>query len=137
MAEAAQKSGDIVLIVDDESDIRRILKRLLTDSNVGYRGEIQEASNGDEALTLLRKFGNRIRMVITDFNMPSNAQGKEVAELANSIGIQAIAVITGIPKNFESIKVPVVCFAKPFDIDTVEAWMRQNLFPPAPADPAP
>ncbi|MEP7216744.1 MAG: response regulator [Anaerolineaceae bacterium] len=57
-----------VLIVDDSAAIRKILQRVLRQTELGF-GEIIEAANGAEALDKLEKqdFG----LVLSDINMPT------------------------------------------------------------------
>ncbi len=54
-----------VLVVDDMSTMRRIIKNVLKE--IGYT-DVQDAQNGEEALDIL-KIG-RYGLVVTDWNMP-------------------------------------------------------------------
>lgn len=54
-----------ILIVDDFSTMRRIIKNLLTD--LGFNNTV-EAEDGNSALTVLRQ--DAVELVITDWNMP-------------------------------------------------------------------
>jgi len=56
-----------VLIVDDSSTIRLIVRRCLEQAELGIE-EIWEAANGEEALDRLAK--NDVDVVLTDVNMP-------------------------------------------------------------------
>lgn len=63
-----------VLFVEDEDDLRSVVVEALTSQ--GF--QVTPASNGDEALVLLR--GDAwFAVVVTDFNMPDSADGLEVA----------------------------------------------------------
>ena len=56
-----------ILIVDDSMPMRTVLKRSL--AAAGYGGSrILEASNGKEALTVLK--GEWVDLIMTDYNMP-------------------------------------------------------------------
>jgi two-component system chemotaxis response regulator CheY len=56
------------LVVDDFSNMRRVLAGLLRE--LGY-GHIQEAEDGAKALHLLRsRNGTQVDFVVTDWNMP-------------------------------------------------------------------
>ncbi len=57
-------SAGRVLLVDDEPQIRRVLRMTLSDE--GY--EITEARNGEEAMDLLRT--DRFDLILLDVNMP-------------------------------------------------------------------
>ncbi|MBD3359741.1 MAG: response regulator [Candidatus Buchananbacteria bacterium] len=54
-----------ILVVDDEKNILKIMARLLRPY-----GTIIQASNGQEALTLLEKESWQVDLVITDLTMP-------------------------------------------------------------------
>jgi two-component system chemotaxis response regulator CheY len=63
-----------ILIVDDSAAIRKILLRVLTQTNLPV-GEIYEANDGLEALSVLEK--SAVNFVVTDINMP-NMNGFEL-----------------------------------------------------------
>ncbi|PXV52586.1 response regulator receiver protein [Dyella jiangningensis] len=57
-----------ILVVDDFSTMRRIVRNLLVE--LGFSNTlIQEADDGENALTMLRN--NSFDMVVTDWNMPN------------------------------------------------------------------
>jgi two-component system, chemotaxis family, chemotaxis protein CheY len=62
-----------VLIVDDSAAIRKILQRVLKQTEIPL-GEIYEAGDGVEALDTLRK--QKVGLVLSDINMP-NMDGLE------------------------------------------------------------
>ncbi len=64
---ALDLSDQSILIVDDEQFSRSIVARLL--EKMG-KPQITEAGNGSEALDLLDNDGDKISLVIADFNMP-------------------------------------------------------------------
>lgn len=60
------------LIIDDSSVMRKVIERALRQSGLDLT-EVTEASNGEEALEVLRKdAGNsqKIGLIISDINMP-------------------------------------------------------------------
>ena len=63
-----------VLIVDDSAAIRKILQRVLAQTDVPL-GNIMEAGDGVEALERLR--ANHVDLVLSDINMP-NMDGIEL-----------------------------------------------------------
>ncbi len=63
-----------ILVVDDFSTMRRIIRKLLTE--LGFTN-IVEAEDGAKALTILKR--ERIDFVLTDWNMP-NMTGLELLE---------------------------------------------------------
>lgn len=66
-ARAVSGSGELILVVDDERDIRNSFRLVLEAS--GYR--VQLASNGEEALTHLQRLRGQVRLVLTDLMMPT------------------------------------------------------------------
>jgi two-component system, cell cycle response regulator CpdR len=66
----------VVLIVDDDPEVREILAEFLTD--FGHR--VLQASGGTEALDLLARQPD-IKLVITDVRMP-DISGIELADMA-------------------------------------------------------
>jgi len=63
---ANRGGGELVLVVDDEEEIRALVTRLLTKS--GYR--VVGAINGIQAYGQLLQRGDEIRLLITDLSMP-------------------------------------------------------------------
>jgi two-component system, cell cycle sensor histidine kinase and response regulator CckA len=59
-------TGELILLVEDEVDIRRTTQKLLV--RRGFR--VVEAANGQEAMVRYREFGKEIGVVITDLIMP-------------------------------------------------------------------
>jgi PAS domain S-box-containing protein len=66
---------ETVLLVEDEEQVRAILKHILEDQ--GYC--VLSASNGEEALTISQDLGREIELMITDVVMPQMS-GRELAE---------------------------------------------------------
>jgi PAS domain S-box-containing protein len=65
-ASAPRGAGQIVLVVDDEESVRRVLKSTL--EKAGYK--VMQAANGKEALTIYNTSGSTIAAVIIDMTMP-------------------------------------------------------------------
>jgi DNA-binding NtrC family response regulator len=76
-----------ILIIDDDSDFRRMLNRMLKQADY----EVVEASNGEEGLKFYQK--DQIDLVITDIFMPK----KE--------GIQTLIELKGINPDIKIIAV--------------------------------
>jgi two-component system cell cycle sensor histidine kinase/response regulator CckA len=69
-----------ILVVDDEAIARRFMERALT--HEGYR--VMQATDGEQALELLRITRRRVALVVTDLVMPGmggHAFALEVARL--------------------------------------------------------
>ena len=56
----------VVLVVDDEAMLRRMLRRTLERFGL----EVIEAENGVDAIQILERLGDRIDLVLMDWNMP-------------------------------------------------------------------
>lgn len=69
-----------VLVVEDEPEVRDATVSMLSD--LGY--QVEEASNSDEALILLRQ-GSHFDLLLTDIMMPGDKDGRVLGRLARSI----------------------------------------------------
>ncbi len=58
--------GEVILIVDDEENIREIAKQILEYFNF----QVLTASNGEEALAIYQQHRSEVALVFTDMNMP-------------------------------------------------------------------
>jgi CheY-like chemotaxis protein len=102
-----------VFLVDDDADIRRFLKRLLS-AQPSY--EVWSFSTGTEAIAALKT--HRPDIVLSDLDMPG-APGEEVARVAAQLPCPpAIALMSGDPRRLERAR-PLARFTmvKPFSID--------------------
>jgi two-component system phosphate regulon sensor histidine kinase PhoR len=117
----------LVLVVDDEQDIRDASERIL--SRVGYH--VQKASRGDEALDILNK--ERVDILLLDLKMPG-MDGLEVLERIRKQNTQIqVIVITGyatVETAIEAMKQGAYDFIpKPFEPDQLRivvnrAWEK-------------
>jgi two-component system chemotaxis response regulator CheY len=99
-----------VLIVDDSSVMRRMVRRALALCDVPL-GKIHEASDGEQALQVLSE--SWIDLVLTDINMPhmSGHTMLETMQQSNDLGAIATIVVTS-EKSAESIERAKVVGAK-------------------------
>lgn len=79
-----------VLVVDDPAAIRKILKRILCQTDL-LLGEFFEAGDGGEALAILKK--ENIGLVLSDINMPRMNGIQLLAEMKSDGDLQAIPVV--------------------------------------------
>jgi two-component system, OmpR family, phosphate regulon sensor histidine kinase PhoR len=117
----------LVLVVDDEQDIRDASERIL--SRVGY--QVQKASRGDEALDILNK--ESVDIMLLDLKMPG-MDGLEVLERVRKQNTQIqVIVITGyatVETAIEAMKQGAYDFIpKPFEPDQLRivvnrAWEK-------------
>ena len=117
-------SNGRILVVDDEPNIRRIMRVTLTSS--GY--EVDDAKSGEEALEKVRQF--RPDLVLLDINMPGMG-GLETCRTIRTDSEIAIIMLT--VRNTESDKVEALdagaddFVTKPFSTPELMARIRAAL----------
>lgn len=79
-----------VLIVDDSAAIRKILQRVLRQTEVPL-GEILEAGDGVEALDLMKT--QNVGLVLSDVNMPNMDGLQLLAEIKGREELKSIPVV--------------------------------------------
>jgi len=79
-----------VLIVDDSAAIRKILQRVLRQTEVPL-GEILEAGDGVEALSLLNS--QQVGLVLSDVNMPNMDGLQLLAEIRGTESLKSVPVL--------------------------------------------
>ena len=112
-----------VLIVDDSAAIRKILKRVLLQTEIPL-GEVYEAADGNEAL--LRLAEKPVQLIISDINMP-NMDGLELlGKIKSSAEWKAIPVVMvttegSQQKVLEAIELGAAGYVKkPFNADQIK-----------------
>ncbi len=76
-APSRTNAGQVVLVVEDEAEMRSLMVEVLSELGCSVR----EADNGASALQVLRS-GSRIDLLITDIGLPGGMNGRQVAEVA-------------------------------------------------------
>jgi PAS domain S-box-containing protein len=76
-SESLNAKGEIVLVAEDDADLRALLLRVL--KSLGY--EVLEADSGEPALEILRSPAE-IDLLLTDIVLPNQMSGRELAEEA-------------------------------------------------------
>jgi response regulator RpfG family c-di-GMP phosphodiesterase len=112
-----------VLIVDDESDLRRMLARFLTQR--GY--DVSQAASGAEALMAVHAF--RPTVMLLDINLPGMSGVEVLPEALELDPDLAIVMLTGA----SDAATATACLqrgaldfvTKPFDLERVHAVLRQ------------
>ncbi len=123
-----------ILIVDDEPQIRRVLRTTLTSQ--GYT--VAEAKSGDEALEQIRE--ERPDLILLDVNMPGRS-GLETCREIRSSGDVPIIMLT--VRNTERDKVQALdagaddYVTKPFGAEELMARIRAALRRAAPSEALP
>ncbi len=73
-----------ILVVDDSRAMRMIVQRTLAKTDIGSGATVLEATNGAEALGVVREHGPDL--VLSDWNMPEMS-GIELLEALNAEGL--------------------------------------------------
>ncbi|MCK9329566.1 MAG: response regulator [Candidatus Cloacimonetes bacterium] len=119
-----------ILIVDDSSSMRKVLKKAITMCNIGHI-EFIEAENGANALDLMNK--NWIDLVFTDINMPVMDGFELIKHLKNDnlLGNTPIIVITSElrTENTEDFKINNIkhIIYKPFRPESIRELLINLL----------
>jgi len=119
-----------VLIVDDSAAIRKILQRVLAQTNLSL-GKVFEAGDGQEALNTLQ--ANRVDLVLSDINMPIMdglqflAALKAKSEYA-SVPVVMITTEGSQAKVMEAVNLGASGYVKkPFTADHIQEKLRAVL----------
>src|SRR5262245_38392813 len=113
-----------ILVVDDESQITRVLRRRLTT----HRYDVRVAADGESALQIFNDW--RPDLVLTDLSMP-NMSGSELCRRLRAISTVPIIVLS--VKGDERAKVEALDLGaddfvtKPFGMDELLARVRAAL----------
>jgi two-component system cell cycle sensor histidine kinase/response regulator CckA len=75
-----QPRSGIILVVDDQENVRALLRRQLSD----YGHTVLEAGDGAEALHLVRRRNGAVDLILSDLVMPQ----MNGTELASRIGVE-------------------------------------------------
>jgi PAS domain S-box-containing protein len=124
---ALQFAGKVVLIVDDEPDIRMLLNEVLPE--IGFA--TVEAADGVAGLKVLQSTA-RVDLMITDVGLPGGLNGRQVADAARMLRPDLkVLFITGYADqaalrngHFES---GMQIVTKPFSIDTLMRRIQELL----------
>lgn len=115
-----------ILIVDDEIDMLRLLKRSL-EPDLGCR--VETASSGEEAFAMIQE--QRFDLVLSDMKMPGMGGAellRQIKELKRGIAVIMMTAYGSIDSAVEAIRAGAYDFiAKPFDHDTLVFRLRKAL----------
>jgi two-component system chemotaxis response regulator CheY len=91
-----------VLVVDDEEDVRKLIRVALT--KAGY--EVEEAENGDEAEKIMRAKDNplMVDVILCDIRMPKVNGIEAIAFFQKQFPSVPVIVITGYPDTAMAVK---------------------------------
>jgi PAS domain S-box-containing protein len=116
-------NGDVVLVVDDDEQLRRLTARIL--STNGYA--VLEASDGADALEKFRQADPRPAMIVTDVAMP-RMTGTELAErIAAGEPETRVVFMSGYAEDLEALGDDAPLVAKPFSADVLLSAVSEAL----------
>ncbi len=118
-------AGEVILVVDDESAIRKVTRRIL--ELHGYR--VVTASHGAEALSLYQLRGQEIDLVLTDMTMPvmdGMALVRTLRRAGSTVPIVAVSGREGTAAQFGD-RDAVRFLPKPYTPDQLLTILRQAL----------
>jgi CheY-like chemotaxis protein len=120
------REGEAVLVVDDESTVRRFACRALAEH--GF--QVHEARDGIEALELVRALADRLDVVVSDIVMP-RLNGvellREVALVRPELPVILMSGYAGPQLAERGIEAPCSILAKPFSAETLVAEVRRCI----------
>lgn len=95
--EDASSTKGKVLIVDDEADVREVLRLHLESANLN----VIEAENGEEAINLMKLGSNllQVGLIICDIRMPKVNGVEAIEYLKENAPSIPIIVVTGYPDS--------------------------------------
>ena len=115
----------VVLVVDDDKDVREVMVDLLSDA--GYH--VFEAVDGQAALELLSTMSEPPRVVLLDMMMP-RMNGNEFMRAVAAVPALAsipIVVVSAYPGTVDSAARRVL--RKPFNLDTLLGAVHEFCLP--------
>jgi two-component system, cell cycle sensor histidine kinase and response regulator CckA len=125
----ARRSGEMILLVEDEESIRDLLADQLKGSGYG----VLTAGNGPEAAETAASFAGQIHLLVTDIVMPGMSGVILARKLAEERPEMRILFMTGYiefrPKDQESLPPDAHVLSKPFSQKDLLAKVREVLEP--------
>ncbi len=120
-----------VLIVDDSAAVRRILQRVLRQTNLNF-GEIKEAADGAQAIEILER--RTFSLILSDINMPRMDGLQLLAHIRRTAGLKGLPVIMITTENtqrrvMEAVQLGATAYVrKPFTADQIREKLAGILF---------
>ena len=113
-----------VLLVDDNTEIRAVLRDSLTDQD-----NIVEAGDGQLGLTEVLVGDHNIDLVVTDLNMPDSDGVGLIENLPDRMKYIIISGYLKLPQYRGALKHlnPVAVLEKPFEVQNLRDTIEQTL----------
>jgi len=111
-----------ILVVDDEPQIRRIMRTVL----VAKRYEVTEAECGEDALKLIRS--EKYDLMLLDINMPGMTGLEVCREIRASSDIPIVIMSAGEESRAKALEVGANDYLKkPFGVSQIFSCVELNL----------
>ncbi len=123
--EVKKEKGRYILIIEDEENVRQILKDVL--ENEGF--QVILAATAEEGVSLYKAHHNAIEMVLLDFHLPDST-GSKVYRKLKEINMHAKIIITSgfeFDDNIQQVlnEGAIGFLSKPFDREKIISFIRQ------------
>jgi CheY-like chemotaxis protein len=120
-----------ILLVDDDSDVRTVVRDALEES--GY--QIWEASDGSEALNIWKTRASQFDLLLTDMAMPGGLNGRQLADRlrCEQPGLKVVFMSGHILDPAGIIQSHRCFLQKPFSPEYLAEIVRSHLDPASPA----
>ena len=127
-------SGGKILVVDDESDIRKLMEKFL--QKQGYT--VREAASGEEALEILKKRDYTPDLILMDVKL-SGMDGlvtlKEIKTLNNTLGVIIVSGESDASVKQQALELGALDYLhKPIDLELLHLTIRIRSFEAHPRD---
>ncbi|MCZ7684672.1 MAG: PAS domain S-box protein [Sandaracinaceae bacterium] len=127
-ASAREPLGAFILLVEDERQVRRLLRRALeVEGHV-----VLEAASGEEALELVRTSGETFDLLVSDVVLPAMSGPELAARLCEELPELRIVLMSGYGQEAAGRRVGanIALIAKPFTpaelVETIDALLRAD-----------
>jgi len=128
----SQASNEVVLLVEDDPDVRKLTSQVLKRANY----KVFEAQSPKESLDVWNRIKDVCNVVITDMVMPGSMNGIEMAKkmIAENPDLKVL-LISGysqdLSSQIENLPAGFKYLEKPFSVDVFMATLRELIDQPA------
>ena len=124
----ADRQEQTILVVDDNDDVRRLLKKVLEASGYG----VEEAANGEEALAFTQKAVPDL--VLMDMHLPGICDGLETTRRLKTdprlSGVPVVALTANVLEKDRKLAMAAGCsgfIGKPVDITSLSSLIEKHM----------
>jgi two-component system, cell cycle sensor histidine kinase and response regulator CckA len=122
-SEPEVKSGNTILIIEDEDVVRRSTARIL--ERHGY--DVLSAADGREGLEIFNRKRDKVNLVLLDLSMPVMTGQEVLAELRRLDPDLRVVIFTGYAARPEDFTEAQAVIQKPFNMTTLTGTVRRVL----------